>query len=145
MVQATPEAGLVALFKIVRFSQALSPSSAMDIGTLRTLVIVAEQGPCRASDAAAELCLDLSTVSRQLNSLEKQRYVRKTEDPDDGRASLIEITDEGQQLLQELIQTRLKAISPALDKWSNRDREQFFKLLIRLADDLREQIELSNA
>jgi len=133
--------GLAAMYKIVRYSHALSPESSVDIGTIRSLAVVAEMGPSRASDIAAELQLDLSTVSRQLSSLQRQGYLRKAADPDDRRASRIEITDEGIALIRELFSNRLTAMLPALEKWSDADREQLFTLLIRLAGDLRAQVE----
>lgn len=133
--------GLASLYKISRYAHVLSPESTVDIGTIRSLVIVAELAPARASDVAAELQLDLSTVSRQLSALEKQGYLRKAADPDDRRASRIEITPEGKALVRQLFENRIKAITPALEKWSAADRDKLFKLLIRLAGDLKSQVE----
>jgi DNA-binding MarR family transcriptional regulator len=47
---------------------------------------------------AAELCLDKSTASRVVDSLERKGYVNRYPDPDDGRAIRLEVTSEGHEL-----------------------------------------------
>lgn len=74
--------------------------------------------PMRA--LAAGLDLDLSTVSRVVNQLEKKAYVERRSDPADGRIVLAALTDAGREVLQrieaELIASErqiLEQISPA--------------------------------
>lgn len=137
-VSASPELahGLMNLFRIVRYSTVLAAHDPVDLSTLRTLSTLAEVGPCRSSAVAASQHLDLSTISRQVATLERNGLISRSPDPDDGRASLIEITEEARALLIEVLDRRTRAIAPALDGWSIQDRTQLFELLARLADDL---------
>jgi DNA-binding MarR family transcriptional regulator len=47
---------------------------------------------------ASELCLDKSTASRVVDSLERKGYVKRLADPDDGRALRLEVTPKGRDL-----------------------------------------------
>ena len=51
--------------------------------------------PVRATDLADHVALDLSTISRHLRSLEDAGFLTRSPDPDDRRASLLSVTDEG--------------------------------------------------
>lgn len=69
---------------------------------------------------ATRLDLDLSTVSRVVNQLEKKAYVERRSDPADGRIVLAALTDAGRDVLQrieaELVASErqiLEQISPA--------------------------------
>src|SRR3954453_14240813 len=56
-------------------------------------------GAMRVSDLAGCVELDASTVSRQIKQLEDKKIVERTADPDDGRASLVRLTDEGREIV----------------------------------------------
>lgn len=133
--------GIAALFKVLRYSQLLSARDPIDIAALKVLGALAELGPSRPSDLATVVHLDLSTVSRHLAALETQQLVRKSRDPSDGRASRVELTQDGTDLLAEMFARRAQAIAPVLDDWSDQDRDQLFELLIRLSADLQVHVQ----
>ncbi|MDH3217479.1 MAG: MarR family transcriptional regulator [Candidatus Krumholzibacteria bacterium] len=56
------------------------------------------RGPMTLKALAASLYLEKSTVSRLVDSLEQKGYVRRLEDPSDGRALQLEVTSKGQKL-----------------------------------------------
>ncbi|MEJ7691289.1 MAG: MarR family transcriptional regulator [Nocardioidaceae bacterium] len=91
----------------------------------------------RVSDLAGQVELDTSTVSRQIKQLEYKGFLERTSDPDDGRASLVRLTDHGRATMEAAFRRRRERIKAALDPWSERDRDQLQKLLTRLAADLR--------
>lgn len=91
----------------------------------------------RLSALAAKVELDASTVSRQIKQLEDHGIVERTADPDDGRASLVRLTDLGRSTMQAAFRRRFERIKAVLDPWSQRDRDLLQKLLTRLAADLR--------
>ncbi|MFY9915826.1 MAG: MarR family transcriptional regulator [Nocardioidaceae bacterium] len=92
----------------------------------------------RLSDLAAKVELDASTVSRQIKQLEDKGLVERTPDPDDGRASLIQLSNEGHRTMQAAFRRRFERIKTVLDPWSQRDKDLLQDLLTRLAADLRE-------
>ena len=60
-------------------------------------------------------------------------------------ACLVEVTDEGSDVMREMLANRARAVEPALASWSRRDRKQLVTLLARLAHDLDELIAEENA
>jgi DNA-binding MarR family transcriptional regulator len=97
---------------------------------------VEELGPMRASDLAAALNLDASTISRQTHKLIDAGLIERTIDPVDGRASLLAVNELGRQAMEEVISFRRQQLAHLLREWSDRDRSLVTTLLDRLADDL---------
>lgn len=101
----------------------------------------------RISDLAARVELDSSTVSRQIKALQEAGLVERTTDPADGRASLVQLSEQGRVIMRAAFQRRFQRIEAVLEPWSNRDRDDLQRLLIRLAADLQaahDQEESSN-
>jgi DNA-binding MarR family transcriptional regulator len=92
----------------------------------------------RVSDLASCVELDTSTVSRQIKQLEDKGIVERTADPDDGRASLLRLTEHGRETVIAGFRRRFDRIRTALEPWSEADRTKLQALLTRLAADLRD-------
>ena len=90
----------------------------------------------RPSYLAAQMRLDLSTISRHLRSLEQQGMVQRTADPDDARALRISITARGGDVMNRVMDHRAATIRDAIVHWPEDDRRALRQLLCRLADDL---------
>jgi DNA-binding MarR family transcriptional regulator len=100
------------------------------------LVRVEEIGPMRASDLAAALKLDASTVSRQTHKLVDAGLIERTIDPVDGRACRLAATERGRRALAEAVSFRRAQLAELLKGWSAGDRSHLAVLLDGLADDL---------
>jgi|1186.fasta_scaffold33844_2 DNA-binding MarR family transcriptional regulator len=99
----------------------------------------------RVSDLAACVELDTSTVSRQIKQLEDKGIVERTPDPDDGRASLVRLTEQGREIVVAGFRRRFERIQAALEPWTDDDRARLQSLLTRLAADLRDAQDLETA
>lgn len=64
-----------------------------------------------------------ATMSRVVDSLETQGLIERVPDPRDGRASLIQLSAEGRELLHRLRTTSTAAIDQALASLSNGERD----------------------
>ncbi|MBD8080274.1 MarR family winged helix-turn-helix transcriptional regulator [Cellulosimicrobium arenosum] len=93
-------------------------------------------GPQHINALAARLGLDASTVTRQVVALEKAGRVRRTRDPDDGRAVVVEPTEGGLLQLTEHRSARADLYSDVLRDWSRLDRALLAELLARLNEGL---------
>jgi DNA-binding MarR family transcriptional regulator len=93
-------------------------------------------GPLRGSDLAERACLDASTVSRHLRTLESDGYLVRKPDPEDGRATLLEVTEAGEQVVADARQQRLAMLSDAVADWSERDLATLTRLTRRLAKSM---------
>jgi DNA-binding MarR family transcriptional regulator len=110
--------------------------SAHDKSVVMLLSHLMSMGPLRASDLSERACLDLSTVSRHLRTLEEDGYVTRTPDPDDRRAQLLTVTPSGEDLVATVRAQRLDMLAQALDGWSDADRSELIRLTRQLANSL---------
>jgi len=103
----------------------------------RMLGLLYDRGPLRLTDLATEFALDLSTVSRQLATLEKAGLVHRYRDPADQRAYLLAITAAGRQAFERTRGARRQALREILDAWPAGDVDTFAELLERFNAALR--------
>src|ERR671921_1748667 len=75
------------------------PGDVVDYSSFPLLKLLSHQGPMRLSALAAVLGLDASTVSRHARQLEDRGLIERTEDPHDGRASRVAISEAGNTCL----------------------------------------------
>ncbi|MFE9469740.1 MarR family winged helix-turn-helix transcriptional regulator [Streptomyces griseofuscus] len=93
-------------------------------------------GRRRATDLAADVFLDLSTVSRQARSLVDRGLVERHPDPEDRRGSLLSATEAGRAAYQSAVRRREAELTRLLEPWPIEDRTVLTRLLKRLNDDL---------
>lgn len=90
---------------------------------------ITSHGPTGVKALADALQLDISTVSRQVGSLEQKGYVFRIPDPLDGRAYSLQITELGTKEFNEYQQIRFEKIADILKGWSDEERQLFGQLL----------------
>jgi len=107
-----------------------------------------ELGPARLSTLATVLCLDLSTVSRQVPTLERHGWVARERDPEDNRAQLLELTDLGRDVLADVRRARTDVLTRLLPGWTEGELTVLATQLARFNRDVtgnRASITLSTA
>jgi len=90
----------------------------------------------RLSDVAAGLKVAVPTVSRQVRQLEELGLVVRTQDPIDGRAVILEVTEAGVDALQRMRAEWQKTVAEILEPWPEKHRELLGELLERFAREL---------
>jgi DNA-binding MarR family transcriptional regulator len=108
----------------------------LTVAQLTALRVVERGGSLSATEVAARLGVDASTISRQLRPLEEHRLVARTADDVDRRVTRLRITAAGRKVLGRLEASMLEAFAGALEGWSGDDRALLASLLARLHDDL---------
>lgn len=93
-------------------------------------------GPQRAKSLAEAVCVDPSTVSRQVDQLVRLALVERRADPDDGRATVLAATPEGYAVHRRLRERRDAMLAHVLQHWAALDVELLTDLLGRLVGDL---------
>ena len=93
-------------------------------------------GPVRLSTLAQVLCLDISTVSRQVPVLERQGWVARERDPEDQRAQLLDLTDAGREVLTEVRRSRNEVLTRLLPDWTEKQLDAFAAQLHRFNTDV---------
>jgi DNA-binding MarR family transcriptional regulator len=90
---------------------------------------LADDGAQRLGSLAQAFGLDPSTITRQVQSLEQAGLVERRTDPQDRRASLLDLTSEGQEVLASTREHRREWLRAALSHWTEEDRQEFGRLL----------------
>jgi DNA-binding MarR family transcriptional regulator len=124
---------MMALGRRIRQRQ---PGDAVDFAAFPILKLLSHQGPMRLSAVATVLGLDASTVSRHAKQLEDRGLLERTEDPDDGRASRVAVSEKGASVLSEGFAARRGLITAALEGWTDTERETLRDLLHRVSTAL---------
>ncbi|WP_160723724.1 MarR family winged helix-turn-helix transcriptional regulator [Bacillus sp. USDA818B3_A] len=123
---------------LVRLTTAYSPKLGdLDRSEYLVLSEVNENGSLAINVIAEKLMLNISTASRQVGTLESKQYIRRFPDPDNGRISLIELTDKGQEILHIVQKSRYNFYSEVLQNWSVAELKQLEDNLIRLNKDFK--------
>ncbi len=105
----------------------VDPSQAALLYTLKT------RGALRLGDIAEAMKLDASTVSRHVQQLGDRGFIERGPDPEDGRASIITLTDDGRAGLTSSFEQRRAILAEAIADWNDDEREQLRAQLSRLA------------
>lgn len=138
---STVERSLSQLARLARPSRIFGEITDADGRTLdraahSVLARVAQSGPVRMTDLAHSMEIDISTASRHVRSLEERALLVRHGAPGDQRASLLELTAAGTEVLDRSRRSRIVGIKRRLSGWSNRDLRTFARLLERFADNL---------
>jgi DNA-binding MarR family transcriptional regulator len=118
------------------FAEHLSPG--MGRGPVKALFKLKRLGPLRISELAVQLRLDSTTVSRHVDDLERRGLVVREPDLTDRRATLVRLSPQAVELLDDAEVERRGKLRDGLQDWSPTDRETFARLLSRFVqrDDL---------
>lgn len=140
--ECTEDALLVAMVAVKRGFHARA--AGLDPGTFPVLHHLASAGPCRPSALADGLGLDASTVSRHVRALVVEGLVDTQRDPDDGRATLLSISESGQEHLLRRLRAQRETLRDATSNFTPEERAELVRLLTKLAEALGAQKETSH-
>lgn len=96
----------------------------------------------RIGEIAERMAVVGPHVTRHVQVLEKRGLVHRVTDPEDRRASLIELTPAGRDGVERYGASLFAWFTDVLDGWTERDRAELSRLLTRLTDDVTERIAL---
>lgn len=95
------------------------------------LAHLAETGPLRSSAVVESLGIDKGAVSRQVQHLVELDLVARTPDPDDGRATLLSVTDGARRRLADVARQRRRLLDERLGEWSEDELTELVSALAR--------------
>jgi DNA-binding MarR family transcriptional regulator len=96
------------------------------------------ESPKRTTELAACLHADTSTVSRQVTTLVDAGLVERTVDPDDRRATILQLTTAGRGVFTAMKADRDRMLGAVLADWPEADVSELVRLLTRFNDDFDE-------
>lgn len=116
-------------------------------GTKTSVLRVVREESERLGDLANRLNVATSVVSRAVDALEHEGLAERRPDPQDARACLVTITDEGERRLNERERYVIQMVTDELDEWTPSEADQIIDLLQRLerhVSDLFEKFDQEN-
>lgn len=90
---------------------------------------LADEGPQRLGALATAFGLDPSTITRQVRALEEAGLAARTTDQTDRRASILDLTEDGRDVLTRTREHRRERLLRATDDWTLEERQEFGRLL----------------
>ncbi|WP_204358506.1 MarR family winged helix-turn-helix transcriptional regulator [Streptosporangium sp. 'caverna'] len=103
----------------------------LEPGAYGILGRIVEVAPARSSDLAAYFGVGKATVSRQLKVLEELGLIGREPDPLDGRAHLLNLTEEGRQRFDRARVARQDRFYALLATWPEEDVRSLAQMLAR--------------
>ena len=95
------------------------------------LMALNESGSRRASDLVGLFSVDKGAVSRQVQSLLELGLIERDPDPEDRRAAILSITEEGSRRLASIAAARRSEVIDRLSEWNDEDLRAFVTVLAR--------------
>jgi DNA-binding MarR family transcriptional regulator len=109
---------LTAVFRLLlrRSNRTLSRTA------ISVLALLRDRGPQRVTTLAAAEAIAQPTMTTLVARLEREGYVTRHADPDDGRAALIELTAEGRKVLGRMSAERAALLEAPLAELDDESR-----------------------
>jgi DNA-binding MarR family transcriptional regulator len=105
----------------------------LTLAQLSILVTLLDQGPIRMTDLAAHERVRTPTTTVAIRRLEKIGLVKRSRDPSDLRAVLVDITPRGRAVHGESLANRHAALAAMLSQLPDSDLDTLMKALAPLA------------
>lgn len=107
-----------------------------------TLVLyrIGQLGTVDLADLVDEMEMSQSGVSRNVSELVALGLVRRTRNPRDHRAKVLQLTDQGQVVLEQMWGAWNRALHAMTDDWTDRQRREFLGLFRKMAVVLEELV-----
>jgi len=100
---------------------AVASGNATPASQWRILGVLEQEGPQRIGAIATSLRISQPAITQFAPSLEEQRLVARSADPEDARATILAITDEGRQALSDWKAELGGAMAPLFAELSDDD------------------------
>jgi DNA-binding MarR family transcriptional regulator len=130
------DALVTALYEVATISRRLTHDDPVEPAAARVLAHVRRLTDPRPSELAADMKLDLSTVSRHVRALETSGHLTTRPDAHDRRAQRVVLTDDGSDAVDQVVRNRCAAVQRAVSHWDPADRSALATLLHRLGEEL---------
>lgn len=101
-------------------------------GQLAALQAIAARKRIQPSALSAELVLHQSTITRQIQSLQRDGFVRIVANPADGRSTFVELTRKGRIEIEHLTEMGLKRFALFVKDWNADEVRTLANLLEKL-------------
>lgn len=111
---------MTGVYAINRFAASRTPGHSPT--HYRVLGLLKDHGAYRVGDLAAQVHLSQPGMTKTVNLLADLGFVEKTADPSDSRATLVSLTEAGDNALTERTKDVVRTVLPGLGEFSEAER-----------------------
>ncbi|RMI33360.1 MarR family winged helix-turn-helix transcriptional regulator [Nocardia stercoris] len=126
----------LAIGRMIRQLRRSTEIGAVGPASVAALTTLLRRGPMRLGDLAHHEGVSAPTMSRMVSAMDKQGYLERIADPQDGRAQLLVPTESARSLVTGITSVRAQRLADALAELPSDEREVLVAALNRLADNL---------
>lgn len=101
----------------------------LSLDSFRILELLYSKGPHPVQKISEKFSIPSGSITYVINKLEKQQLVVRRQNPEDGRESKVELTEEGKARFDEIFPKHVEAISDQFSVLSSQEKEQLIELL----------------
>ncbi|WP_193315284.1 MarR family winged helix-turn-helix transcriptional regulator [Nostocoides sp. F2B08] len=132
---------LVRVLKLMQAARSRwpGPAEGLDSSAFPILFVLSRE-PQRVSEIADTIHSDVSTVSRQVAGLIRSGFVDRTPDPEDRRAQVLTLTQDGRDIIATHRRLRDEWLSRLVGDWPDEDLTALTNLLARFGDSLQDHL-----
>lgn len=110
-----------------------TPTSVPRMGLLRVL---AEEGPQIMSALSDRLEVTPRNITVLVDGLEAEGLARRTPHPDDRRATIVELTETGREMIAGAFSTHVDRVAQVFEGLTQREQATLLKLITKVTDEL---------
>ena len=110
-----------------------TPTSLPRLGLLRVL---AAEGPQIMSALSETLGVTPRNITVLVDGLEAEGLARRTPHPDDRRATIVELTDTGRDMVAGAFSTHVERVAQVFEGLTQREQATLLKLITKVTDEL---------
>ena len=122
-----------------RFSKILKREEFGHHGKARILSILVEEGPKSQRDLQDEAEITSSSASELLRKMEEHGLVKRTQDPNNAKSLIVEITEAGRERAEALDAEKADKTAKLFAALSEEEKAQFAAMLDKIQDSWYEQ------
>lgn len=114
----------------------------LSMSQMGTLLLLHRQESCAVSDIGEYLGITSAASSQLLNRLVEEGWVKRSEDPDDRRHKLLELTPAGREMVRESMEIRQSWIVSLVDTLTPSEQaevEKSIRLLLSKVDQMEDE------
>jgi DNA-binding MarR family transcriptional regulator len=118
--------------KQVRLHEYLLDKAGVDVdraGMALLYVLYVEGTSMRPTDLAEQLQIEAPAVTRKAQQLEQSGLVGRTRDPNDGRATQLQLTAQGRRTINRILAVRRDWLTTLLSNWPGSSQIEFARLV----------------
>lgn len=101
----------------------------LTLGQFSVLEALYHKGSMTVGELKDAILSSNGTIPVIINNLQKQDLVRRVQDPDDKRRSIVELTDAGRERIQNVYPANEKMFKVKFSVWNEEEQKELIRLL----------------